>query len=114
MLRITPLMNSSCEEVFGFKTCCGAKTFDQNLEIHLKNTGTETIGVHSRFEIVGAHGTKTIDNLMPQGILKIPPGQIKAFYVYMDQVLWENSSKMKFFDEKGKLYDVAINREKGS
>ena len=104
-------MNSTCEEVFGFKTCCDMKTFDQNLEIHLKNTGTKTVGVHSRFHLIGRHGTKSIENLMPQGILKIPSGQIKAFYVYMDPTLWAGSQKMIFFDDSGKQYDIAINQE---
>jgi hypothetical protein len=32
-LFIRPIMNSSVEEIFAFKTCCGLRVFDQNLEI---------------------------------------------------------------------------------
>ncbi len=31
MLEIHPIMNSAVEEIFGFKTCCGLRAFDQNL-----------------------------------------------------------------------------------
>jgi len=36
-LYIRPIMNSSVEEIFAFKTCCGMRVFDQNLEIQITN-----------------------------------------------------------------------------
>ena len=36
-LFIRPIMNSSVEEIFAFKTCCGMRVFDQNLEILITN-----------------------------------------------------------------------------
>ena len=42
MLNIKCIMNSAVEDILAFKTCCGLKMFDQNLEIHLTNQGTRS------------------------------------------------------------------------
>ena len=39
MLEIHIIMNSAVEDILAFKTCCGLKVMDQNLEIHVKNSG---------------------------------------------------------------------------
>ncbi len=39
MLEIRFIMNSPVEDILAFKTCCGLKMFDQNLEIQLINQG---------------------------------------------------------------------------
>ncbi len=101
MLEITLIMNSSVEEVLAFKTCCGLKVQDQNLEIHLKNNGEGEVAVRSRFELVCPDETLPVENLMPQGVQTIEPGQIIAFYCYMDETVWERGKEVVFFETDG-------------
>ncbi len=46
-LFIRPIMNSSVEEIFAFKTCCGMRVFDQNLEIQITNQKDYPVYVQS-------------------------------------------------------------------
>ena len=111
MLRIGFFMNSSCEEVLGFKTCCGQRTFDQNLEIHIENTGDKAIGVLSRLDLISPFGITRIDNLMPGGGQTVPPGEMKAFYCYLDEELWARSTGVYMYDTRGNRYEEIINSE---
>ncbi len=53
MLEIRPIMNSAMEEILAFKTCCGLKMFDQNLEILIRNTGNDPVTIPSCFRLEG-------------------------------------------------------------
>jgi len=108
MLRIKPIMNSSAEDVLSFKTCCSLRVWDQNLEIHVTNTGGEETEVHSYFDLVGKRGTRRVENLMPYGTQRLKPGQTVAFYYYMDEKEWEEAREIVFFDGKGQAYAVKI------
>ena len=57
MLEISAAMNSGVEEIFAFKTCCGARAFDQNLEILIKNRGIDPVVVPSYCDLRGIRGT---------------------------------------------------------
>jgi hypothetical protein len=111
MLKINLIMNSGVEEIFAFKTCCGARAFDQNLEIHIKNRGSSAIVVHSYCDLRGIRGTLRISTLMPNGDQKILPGEIKAFYCMMDEVLWNESRDLVFYDKEGNAHAVGIRPE---
>lgn len=108
MLEIRFLMNSAVEDIFAFKTCCGLKIFDQNLEIHLTNRGQTPITVPSYFDLETPEGLRRVDHLMPPGDLRIEPGEIKAFYCSMDETLWEKSRGLVFYDIEGNRYPVPI------
>jgi hypothetical protein len=108
MLEITPFMDSSCEDVLAFKTCCGLKSIDQNLEIHIRNRGDESVIVLSRMEIETEAETVKVENLMPHGRHRLEPGQLMAFYCTMEPVLWAKAKSISFFDDKGNRYGVAI------
>jgi hypothetical protein len=108
MLYIKPIMNSSVEEVLGFKTCCGLKMFDQNLEIHVRNLGDEPVTVRGYFDLTGDFGTRKFEALSPGGDQTIAAGDIASFYCYMDQDLWDKSDTMVFSDSEGNQYDIAI------
>jgi hypothetical protein len=110
MLEIRFLMNSAVEEIFAFKTCCGLKLFDQNLEIHLTNRGRTPVLVPSHFDLEIPEGVQRFDHLLPAGDLRIEPGEIKAFYCSMDETLWERAGKVVFYDREGNSYPVEINR----
>ena len=103
-------MNSAVEDIFAFKTCCGLKMFDQNLEIHLVNRGEGPVVVPSFFELETSEGIQRIDSLMPPGELRIEPGEIKAFYCCMDENLWNRSEKVIFHDREGNRYPISIPR----
>ena len=108
MIEIKIFMNSTVEDVFSFKTCCGLKAEDQNLEIHITNKGHEPVVMNSYFDLVGAGFKKRIDNLMPQGPQTIEPGEIKGFYCYMDQGMWDKALTLIFFDSDQKHYETTI------
>ena len=108
LLEIRFIMNSPVEDIFAFKTCCGLKMFDQNLEIHLTNRGKVPILVPSVFELETSEGLRRIEHLMPPGDLRIEPGEIKAFYCCMDETLWNKAEKVIFYDREGNRYPVII------
>lgn len=110
MLDIRLIMNSAVEDIFAFKTCCGLKMFDQNLEIHLINRGPRPLVVPSCFDLETPEGVRRIDQLLPSGELQISPGEIKAFYCSMDENLWSKTKKVVFFDREGNRYPVKVNQ----
>ena len=61
MLEIRLIMNSAVEDILSFKTCCGLKMFDQNLEIHLINRGPSPVVVPSCFDLETPEGVRRID-----------------------------------------------------
>jgi len=103
-LEILAIMNSSAGEVFEFKTCCSLRVFDQNLELQLKNAGTRPLVIPSYFDLVLADGTHRIETLMPHGPQTLRPGEVKAFYCYMDEGQWEKASGVVFYDDEGNRY----------
>ena len=108
MFEISAFMNSAVEDIFAFKTCCGMRAFDQNLEIHVKNVGKNSIVVPSHFDLWGAWGSRRINTLMPNGDQPILPGEIKAFYCEMDDAVWREAVKMVFYDSNKNSYPVDL------
>ncbi|MBW1681732.1 MAG: hypothetical protein JRF59_12855 [Deltaproteobacteria bacterium] len=108
MLRIRPIMNSAVEEIFAFKVCCGPKAFDQNLEILITNEGDLPVEVQSRFDLRSGSQIHRFDTLMPHGLQRIEPGRVIAFYCNMDEVLWEKSEELIFYDREGNAYPARI------
>jgi hypothetical protein len=108
MLKILPLMNSSVEEVFSFKSCCGLRTFDQNLEIQLTNCGDHPMIVHSYFDMRDSLGQHRIDTLMPHGDQRIGPGETIAFYCTMDETQWNAAQQIIFYDSEGNRHSVNV------
>ena len=110
MLAIKPIMNSSFEDVLAFKTCCGLKVTDQNLEILVTNEGNRPVTVVSRFDLELDGETKSFANLLPQPNQKILPGEIKAFYSQMDEELWKRARRLVLFDSEGGEHAVDLER----
>jgi len=111
MFEISANMNSAVEEIFAFKTCCGARAFDQNLEILIKNRGSHPVVVPSYCDLHGTRGTHRIATLMPNGDQQIRPGEVKAFYCMMDEVLWKEARELVFYDKEGNVYPVGVRHE---
>jgi len=107
-LFIRPIMNSSVEEIFAFKTCCGMRVFDQNLEIQITNQKDYPVYVQSYFDLLGRCGSHRMETLMPQGTQKIAPGETMAFYCTMDESLWAKAEKIVFHDTDGQEYPVEL------
>jgi hypothetical protein len=101
-------MNSPVEEIFAFKTCCGVRVFDQNLEIQITNRSEEPVSVPSYFELEDGSGSHRIETLFPQGELQVAPGETKAFYCAMDESRWKRAQRMVFYDKEGHRYPVDI------
>jgi hypothetical protein len=113
MLEIRFIMNSAVEDIFAFKTCCGLKMFDQNLEIHLVNRGEDPVVVPGFFDLETPQGVRRITGLMPPGELRISPGEIKAFYCTMDENLWARAGRVVFYDQEGNRYPAAVHEVAG-
>jgi hypothetical protein len=107
-LKIHCIMNSAVEDVLAFKTCCGLKMFDQNLEIHLTNQSNAPIVVPSYCDLETAEGTKRINTLMPSGEHTLKPGELMAFYCSMDETLWDKVNKISFYDTKGNVSSLSL------
>jgi len=108
MLEISAVMNSGVEDIFAFKTCCGVRVFDQNLEILIRNKGPDTVVVPSHCDLRGLGRAFRITNLMPHGDQRILPGEVKAFYCTMDEVTWSDARELVIYDKKGKAYSISI------
>ncbi|RLB78231.1 MAG: hypothetical protein DRH15_10320 [Deltaproteobacteria bacterium] len=111
MLKIRPIMDSAAEDVLAFKTCCSLKVWDQNLEIHLTNTGEKETEVYSYFDLIGKNGAKRVENLMPNGKQRIKPGQTIAFYCYMDDREWGEAQKLVFYTTDNQKHVVELGCE---
>jgi len=108
MLEINIIMNSAVEEIFAFKTCCGLKVMDQNLEIHVKNIGDRPVTVPSCFDLEGESGLQRISTLTPAGEHRLAPGEMIGFYCYMDDELWNRATRVVFHDLGGKTYSAHV------
>ncbi len=108
MLEIRIIMNSPVEDILAFKTCCGLRMWDQNLEILVSNRGERDIVVPSHFDLEGDFGSRRVETLTPHGEKCIKPGEIIAFYCYLDEAIWATARRLVFHDSEGNPYAVAI------
>jgi len=104
MLEIRPIMNSTSEDVLSFRTCCSIRVWDQNLEIHVINRGDQLVQVPSYCDIEGEGATRRISTLLPAGTHTIAPGELKAFYCFMDEQDWNKVRRIVFYDAHGNRY----------
>jgi hypothetical protein len=107
-LFIRPIMNSSVEEIFAFKTCCGMRVFDQNLEIQITNREDDPVYVQSYFDLSGPAGSLRVETLMPHGAQKIESGETIAFYCTMEESLWARAEKIVFHDMQGREHSLQL------
>jgi hypothetical protein len=107
-LIIKPIFNSVVNDIFGFKTCCGARAFDQNLELLVSNPGDAPVTVPSRCELAGPGGRQMIEHLMPHGPRTIGPGETAAFYCTLDETRWRGVRCIAFFDSAGGRHVVQL------
>jgi len=107
MLDVKVIMNSCMEEVLGFK-CCGLP--DQNLEMHIRNTGAYPVTVYGTFRLENETETLTCSHLFPPWEQTIPPGAATAFYCSMDESIWNRYQTLIISDKEGNTY--RFSREK--
>ncbi|MEW6352118.1 MAG: hypothetical protein AB1646_23955 [Thermodesulfobacteriota bacterium] len=108
VLEIRLIMNSAMEEVLAFKTCCGLKMFDQNLEILIRNRGEASVTIPSRFLLEGEGWSKKVDTVMPPGERCLGPGEIMALYCEMEDTLWARARRLVLCDASGATHAVDI------
>ena len=108
ILEIRAIMNSPVEDIFAFKTCCGVRVFDQNLEIHVTNHTNHAVYVPSHFDLKDASGWHRIETLIPQGEQRVLPGETIAFYCAMDEGRWKGAQKIAFYDREGHAYAAPV------
>jgi len=107
-IEIRLIMNSDVEDVLSFKTCCGLKAFDQNLEIHVRNRSALPVTIRGYFDLSGRFGKKRISHLLPGGDLTLEPGELKAFYCTMEETVWAQAFSAEFFDDAGRCYEIPV------
>jgi hypothetical protein len=101
MLEVKIIMDSSVEDVIAFK-CCSLP--DQNLEIHLRNTGKRPLTIPSFFVLESDSDRKKIGNVYPPGGIRVAPGELTAIYCPMDPAEWARYRTIVFSDEDGRSY----------
>ncbi|SHI76998.1 hypothetical protein SAMN02745216_00464 [Desulfatibacillum alkenivorans DSM 16219] len=105
MLEVKAIMNSSVEDVIGFK-CCNLP--DQNLEIHVKNAGEKPVKALSRFVLDAGEKQVELTTVYPPGGQVIQPGEAAAFYCNMDDEEWKLYSSITAFDDQGGSFTAAL------
>ncbi|MCX7636053.1 MAG: hypothetical protein N2Z74_09970 [Syntrophales bacterium] len=108
MIAVRLNMNSPVAEIFNFKTCCGVRVFDANLEILVENRSSRPAVLMSRFDLMGDYGQRHFANVLPPGLLPLAPGEVKALYCCMDEELWRRSHCLTLYDEGGNPLTVTI------
>jgi len=99
-------MNTAMEEIYSRKCCA---YHDLNLEIQVKNTGSEPLSVSSHCDFEGNGKTERVENLMPHGVHILEPAGQMSFYCYMDEFRFEQFNKLVMYDEAGNTYQIEIN-----
>ena len=107
-MEIRFIMDSAVEDVLAFKTCCGLQVFDQNLEIHLRNTGDRPVTIQSALDLEGPDLRERVANLLPGGGRAIAPGETAAFYCQMDEEIWRRARRATFTDTEGRSHVAPI------
>ena len=111
MLEVKIIMDSSVEDVIAFK-CCSLP--DQNLEIHLRNTGGQMATIPGYFVLENESERKKIENVYPPGGLRIPPGELAALYCQMDPAEWAQYRTITFFDSDGGSHSFPTHPAEGA
>ena len=105
MIDVTIIQNSSMEDVLAFKCC---NLHDQNLEIHIRNTGKETITIPGYIELENETDTIRCNHLYPPWERCLSPGEMMAFYCHMDRKMWNQFQTMIILDADGNRYRFPI------
>jgi hypothetical protein len=111
VLEIHTNMNSCVEEILGFKTCCGAQFIDQNLEILIRNIGSEEITVLSSFDLETTDGITQVRAIAPGKARTVSPGEVIAFYCRMDDAVWTKTRRLFFRDSRGRVHVAVVTHE---
>ncbi|MBW1643499.1 MAG: hypothetical protein JRJ76_11730, partial [Deltaproteobacteria bacterium] len=85
MLDVTIIKDTAMEDVLAFK-CCNLP--DQNLEIHIRNTGERPVGIQGYIELENDNETMRCNHLYPPWERSLSPGEVAAFYCNMDKEQW--------------------------
>jgi hypothetical protein len=101
MLDVRVIMNSSVEDVLGFK-CCALQ--DQNLELHIRNAGEHPLAVRHYFDLENGEETRRCDTLYPPWVRELGPGETSAFYCSMDETVWNRFITIVLYDGEGNAY----------
>ena len=105
MLKVKIFMNSAIEEVLSFRCC---SLHNQNLEMHVDNSGDETLTVPGRFDLMNESNTLECRHLFPPWEQKIAPGSGVAFYCTMDESEWAKYDQLRIYDADGLSYSFNI------
>lgn len=108
MLAIKAIMNSSVADIFAFKTCCGVRAYDQNLEILISNQSDQEVTVLSYCDLVTDQGPQRISTLMPHGPQSIVPWATIAFYCSMEEERWAQVRQILVYDITGRHYAADV------
>ncbi len=105
MLDVKVFMNTSVEDVIGFK-CCNIQ--DQNLEIHVRNLGSSPMKVPSSFVLESKTEKVDLKTVYPPGGQLVQPGEAAAFYCSMDEDDWKTYIAITAFDDQGRPYRASL------
>ncbi len=107
MIDVTIIKDTGMEDVLAFK-CCNLP--DQNLEIHIRNTGERPVGIQGYVELENDNETMRCNHLYPPWERSLSPGEIAAFYCHMDEKLWNRYKMLIVYDTNGNAYRFPITK----
>jgi len=107
MIDVTIIHDSSMEDVLSFKCC---SLHDQNLELHIRNTGETPIVIPGYVELENENENIRCNHLYPPWERTISPGDVAAFYCYMDDKTWNRYQTLVVFDGDGNRYRFPISK----
>ncbi len=94
-------MNSSMEDVL---SCRCAGLHNQNMELHVYNTGNQPVTIQKYFVLKSITETYKCENLFPPWEQTIAPGCATAFYCEFDQNNWKNYHTIVIYDIEDNEY----------
>jgi hypothetical protein len=107
MIDVTIIKNTGMEDVLAFK-CCNLP--DQNLEIHIRNTGDRSVGIRGYVELENDNETMRCNHLYPPWERTLASGETAAFYCHMESELWNQYNVLVVYDGDGNAYRFPITR----
>jgi len=104
-LTVTVLLNSSVEDVLGWK-CCNLQ--GMNLEVQVSNRGREEVVVLSAMEFRDREAGERVDYFYPAGTHPLGPQEGQSFYCSYDADRFRRFTHVIVTDRAGRRHRAAI------
>lgn len=104
-LELIATIDSEVEEILSFR-CCSIHGL--NLELLIKNKGSDPIRIRNYFVLRSGSESLKIEHLYPPHPRVAAPQEHIAFYTSMDKSVWEQYDRISIYDTEGREYGFSI------